>query len=142
MKLSRWIRAGIWILVLAMATQSFWERWSDLRSTQPEASVWMFAGEEALRLVIGVVVLGLGLMLVLAGQDVFDRLTKPHLTKMLPFLAAGLTVAVAATAVLIWVGSTWAPLVVAVSIGLAVYAAKAAGLEPKQTPDNLPRVEG
>jgi len=119
MKLSQWIRAGIWILVLAMATQSFWERWSDLRSTQPEASVWMFAGEEALRLVIGVVVLGLGLMLVLAG-----------------------TVAVAATAVLIWVGSTWAPLAVAVSIGLAVYAAKAAGLEPKQTPDNLPRVEG
>ncbi|MBU1272677.1 MAG: hypothetical protein KJ728_07235 [Alphaproteobacteria bacterium] len=142
MKLSRWIRAGIWILVLAMATQSFWERWSDLRSTQPEASVWMFAGEEALRLVIGVVVLGLGLMLVLAGQEVFDRLTKPHLPKMLPFVVAGLSIAVAATAVLIWVGSAWAPLAVAVAIGLAVYTAKAAGLEPKPKSDNLPRAEG
>ncbi len=141
MKLSRWIGAAVWILAVAIFAQSFWERWSDFRSAQPEASVWMFAGEEGARLGIGLV-LGLGLMLVLAGQDVFDRLTKPHLPKMLPFLVVGLGLAVAATAVLIWVGSPWAPLAVAVAIGLAVYAAKAAGLEPKQTPDNLPRVEG
>ncbi|TFW12654.1 hypothetical protein EGY25_11720 [Brevundimonas intermedia] len=141
MKLPRWIGAGVTILLVAMPAYSFWERWTTFRSKQPEVSAWAFAGEEGLAWGIALAI-GAGLMLAFALNQNFDRMTKPHLAKMLPFLVAGLGLAVAATALLIWVGSAWAPLSVAAAIGLAVYAAKAAGLEPKQTPDNLPRVEG
>jgi hypothetical protein len=141
MKLPRWISAGITILLVAMPAYSFWERWSNFISEQPEASAWVFAGEEGVGWAI-VLAIGVGLMLAVALNDNFDRMTKPHLAKILPFLVAGLGFAVAATAVLIWVGSAWAPLAVAVAVGLAVYAAKAAGLEPNLKSDNLLRVEG
>ena len=141
MKLPRWIGAGVTILLVAMSAYSFWERWTTFRSEQPDASALVFAGEEGVRWGI-VLAIGVGLMLVFALNQNFDRMTKPHLAKLLPFLIAGLSLAVMATATLIWVGSAWATLSVAVAIGLAVYAAKAAGLEPNQKSDNLPRVEG
>ncbi|WP_395943141.1 hypothetical protein [Brevundimonas sp.] len=141
MKLSRWIGGGVTVLLLAMSAHSFWQRWSSFRSEQPDASAWVFVREESI-LWVAFVAIGVGLMLVVALNDNFDRMTKPHLTKVLPFLLGGLSLAIIGSAILIWVGSAWAPLSIAIGIGLAVYSAKAAGLEAKPRSDNLPRVEG
>jgi hypothetical protein len=140
-QLPRWIGRGVALLLIALLANSFWQRWSSFKDEQPGASVWVFAREESVFWAIALAI-GVGLMLVGALNDHFDRMSEPHLGKLLPYLVVGLSLAVIVSAILIWIGSTWAPLSIAVAIGFAVHAAKAAGLGPKPQSNNLPPVEG
>lgn len=110
-------------------------------NTQPSVSVWVFIREEGIYWAMAFA-LGLGLMVAASLSDCFDQFSDPYLDKMQPYLIGGLVIAVVATGILIWLGSTWAPLSIAIAISFAVHAARAAGLEPKRKLPNLPHVEG